>query len=121
MSFLLYCRRYVSLLHDEMQIRADLVFDAKTGELVGFINKPSSEKASERDELATHVLVFYVVGINSKLSMSLGFFPTKCASSASLYTRFWQAVGFLELKCGLKVRVIVWLCARACHIFLPSR
>ena len=30
---------YVALLHDEMSIKSDLVFDSRRGELVGFMNK----------------------------------------------------------------------------------
>lgn len=85
-------------MHDEMLIKADLVFDPRSGELVGFVNPDDN-----REELATHVLVFYIVGLNSKLSVSLGFFPTKAASADQLYPKLWQAIGLLELVCGLKV------------------
>ena len=32
-------QRYVALLHDEMSIKADLVYDKRSGELVGLVSK----------------------------------------------------------------------------------
>lgn len=87
-----------------MQIQADLIYDQRTENLVGFVLNQESDCFDEEDaDLATHVLVFYVVGINSKLSMSLGFFPTKNAHASFIYPKFWKAVEMLELRCGLKV------------------
>lgn len=93
------------MLHDEMSIKSDLVYDPRSGELVGFIRRDGEGTClpSEQDELATHVLVFYVAGINSKLGMSLGFFPTKNATASMLFPLLWKAVGWLESVCGLKV------------------
>lgn len=53
--------------------------------------------------LATHVLVFYVVGVNSTLKVSMGFFATRTATADKIYPQFWEAVGLLEQTCGLKV------------------
>lgn len=90
----------MALLHDEMSIKSDLVFDSRSGKAVGFVR---SKKDGGEDELATHVLVFYVVGITSQISLSLGFFPTAGVSAMQMFAIFWQAVGFLENNCGLKV------------------
>jgi len=67
-------QRYVVLLHDEMSIKEDLVFDSKTGELVGLVNIRKREESGDSKTVASHVLVFYVVGLNSNLKSSLGFF-----------------------------------------------
>ena len=55
--------------------------------------------------LATHVLVFYVAGVNSMLKISMGFFATRTATADEIYPLFWQAVGFLKQTCSLKVIV----------------
>ena len=47
-------QRYVALLHDEMSIKADLVYDKRSGELVGFVSKDDHDQT-----LATHALVFF--------------------------------------------------------------
>ena len=96
---------YVALLHDEMSIKSHLlVFDSRSGELVGFMNKEKWTFCEGREKVATHAFVFYVVGINSNLKTSLGFFGTRIATADALYPLFWQEVGCLE-ECGLKVVV----------------
>ncbi|MEE4247310.1 MAG: hypothetical protein V2I33_18010 [Kangiellaceae bacterium] len=89
-----------------MSIKTGLVYDQRSGELVGFLNQPVDELPTIEEDLATHVLVFYVVGINSKLAMSLGFFPTKGVTASMLYSLLWKAVGWLEGICGLKVSTV---------------
>lgn len=85
----------MALLHDEMTVKSDLVLDQRSNEVVGFVDG--------KEELATHALVFYVVGVNSNLKTSLGFFPTQNATAADLYPLFWKAIGLLEKVCHLKV------------------
>jgi hypothetical protein len=86
-----------------MSIKADLVFDQRDGSLVGFVGGGSDGMIPEDAQLASHVLVFYVAGINSTLSMSLGFFPTKNVTADDIYQNLWNAVFYLEVVCGLKV------------------
>ena len=50
-------------------------------------------------DIATHVLVFMIVGINTHLKMSLGYFPTKSATAEKIYPIFWRAVAILEMLC----------------------
>ena len=47
--------------------------------------------------IATHVLVFMVVGINNHIKMSLAHFGTKSATSDELYPLFWSTIAYLEL------------------------
>ncbi|KAK7480261.1 hypothetical protein BaRGS_00028537 [Batillaria attramentaria] len=91
-------QRYVVLLHDEMTIKSDLVFDERSGALVGFVNKDMWTF----EKMATHALVFYVVGVNSHLKMSLGYFGTRTATSDQLMPLLWTAIGCVE-ECGLQV------------------
>lgn len=94
--------RYVVLLHDEMVIKYDLVFDKRSGEVVGFVNSHSWNENLEKN-IASHVLVFFVVGINTQINVSLGFFGTSNVSSGDLFPVFWEAVCYLETSCSLKV------------------
>jgi hypothetical protein len=86
-----------------MQLRAGLVFDKRSEKLVGFLNGDGNHLPAEGDELASHVLVFYVVGINSSLSMSVAYFPTKGAPASMLAVNMWKAISWLETVCHLKV------------------
>jgi len=96
--------RFVCLLHDEISIKADLVYDKITGELVGFIDRSQwSAKSEEEGHLASHALVFMVVGITTNIKMSIGYFPTRTATADEMYPHLWKAVGLLECVCGLKV------------------
>ena len=101
-------RRFVTLLHDEMSVKSGLVYDQRSGELVGFVHQSGKTNLpTPEDELATHVLVFYVVGVNSSLAMSLGFFPTKGVTASTLYLLLWKAIGLLETVCDLKVNELI--------------
>ena len=99
-------QRWVVLLQDEMAIKSDLVHYRITGDVTGFVNHSdwTSESPTEED-LASHMLVFMVVGISSHLKISLGYFRTKAATSSHLFQTFWRAVGILETQCGLNVCV----------------
>eukprot|EP00794_Sanderia_malayensis_P011654 gene11654-12853_t len=99
--------RYVALAFDEMKIQSKLVFDKHTKELIGFVdlgdpdlNFACFEKA---EELATHVLVFYVHGLASNLKFNLAYFATSCLTSFKIMSIFWKAVSILELSCSLPV------------------
>ena len=61
-------QRYVVLLHEEMSLKEDLVFDSKTGELVRFANIRKQEESGDSKAIASHVLVFYVVGLKRATS-----------------------------------------------------
>ena len=61
-------QRYVVLLHEEMSIKEDLVFDSKTDELVQFANIRKREESGDSKAVASHVLVFYVVGLKRATS-----------------------------------------------------
>ena len=88
-------QRWVVLLHEEMAIKSDLIHDVVTGQVVGFVNNSDwSTTSPTESDLASHVLVFMVVGVNSHLNTSLGYFPTKAATPVFLYQTFWRAVGY---------------------------
>lgn len=45
--------------------------------------------------IATHILVFMVMGINYHIKMSIGHFPTRSSTADELYPMFWKAVAYL--------------------------
>ncbi len=72
--------RYVVVLIDEMKLKANLVFNKSTGDLIGFtdlgdpeLNYGTMEKV---DELASHSLVFLLSGVCTDLKYSLAYFAT---------------------------------------------
>ncbi|XP_056020980.1 uncharacterized protein LOC125652376 isoform X1 [Ostrea edulis] len=97
-------KRFVALLHDENKIKSDLVYDRRSGQVIGFTN-PNTWTFNEDEsmKIATHVLVFMVVDINSHIKMSIGHFPTRTSTADELYPLFWSAVAYLEMTCELKV------------------
>ena len=96
--------RWVVLLHDEISIKQELVYDKVTGELVGFIDQSNWNDATAKEShLATHALVFMVVGITSNIKMSLGYVPTITATANQIMPWLWKAIGLLENVCNLKV------------------
>jgi hypothetical protein len=100
-------QRYVAVLHDQMTVKADLVFDSRSQELVGFVGgRNAQHDLSQFDgrQVATHALVFYVVGVNSNIKISLGFFGTRTATAQELFPLFWAAVAVVE-QAGLMVVV----------------
>ena len=100
-------QKYTVLLFDEMKIRANLVYDKVTDELIGFVDlgDPDVNFATldKINELATHALLFIVRGLATDLCFNFAYFATKGATSYQLFPLFWEAVGILELTVGLAV------------------
>ena len=105
---------------DEMSIKSKLVYQRRTGKLVGFtelgdVNEElrsfrcshSNESADDigRD-FATHVLVFMVRGIFTSLQYPFGYFATMGASAAEIYPCAMEAIRILT-AINLKVRALV--------------
>lgn len=72
------------------------MFSERTGKLVGFVH--------DGWRVASHVLVFMVVGLSKPaIKFTLGHFGTSGLSADALYPLIWKAVGLIENKIGLKV------------------
>ena len=54
-------------------------------------------------QLASSILVFMIKSFTNPLSSSLATFTTAGITSEHLYSLFWRAVAYLEMKCALKV------------------
>lgn len=94
----------LGLLHDEISIKSGLVYDSRSGELVGFVNSSQRmETSAKAEHLATHALVFMVVGVTSNIKMAICYFPTRTATADEIFPLLWKAVGLLECVCNLKV------------------
>ena len=97
-------QRWVCLLHDELSIKSGLVYDRRSSELVGFIDDSyTNQKSAKAEHLATHALVFMVIGVTGNIKRSLGYLPTRTATADQIFPHLWTAVGLLESVCNLKV------------------
>ena len=65
---------------DEMKIRANLVYDKVTDELIGFVDLGDPEvnfsTLEEVNELAIHAIVFFIRGIATDSNFNLAYFAT---------------------------------------------
>ena len=99
--------RYIVLSFDEMKIKKNLVYDKYSGDLVGYVDlgDPDLNYASfkNQDNLATHVLIFFVRGLISDIKFELGYFGTKDLTAHQIMPIFWRAVAILEDTCKLPV------------------
>ena len=87
--------RYVVLLCDEMKIRVDLVFNKRTGEIIGFtdLGDPFLNYGRlEEDSLATHALEFLLRGLSTDFKFVVGFFGTTNVTSTQIMALFWDEV-----------------------------
>ncbi|XP_022110829.1 uncharacterized protein LOC110990245 [Acanthaster planci] len=106
----------ISLLFDEMKVKAGLVFSIKSGKVIGLtdVGSLANELASfERKcrgdtepDTATHVLVLMVRGIFMSLHTPVGYYPTVGVTSHQLFPCLWEAILHLEVA-GWKVRALV--------------
>ena len=104
-------QRNIVLSFDEMKIQGNLVYDKYSGDLVGCVDlgDPDLNYASFKNQydLATHVLVFYITGLTSKLKFELGDLDTEGILSYQIMCTFWRAVRILENTCNLHVIAVV--------------
>ena len=107
--------RIVGILHDEMKIRSDLVYDKKSGQLIGFIDLDKTGNClrniqqhlkNEGKAVARYVLVIMVRGLSSKLKYPLAHFATNGIVADQLFSILWKAVQILEVDLDLNVLFI---------------
>ena len=77
-----------------MKIQQNLVYDMYRGDFVGVcrLRDPDLNYASfkNQDDVVTHVLVFYVTGLTSKLKFELGYLATKGILSYQIMCAFGE-------------------------------
>ncbi|KAK3924130.1 DNA transposase [Frankliniella fusca] len=112
------CDQYFSLLLDEMSIRSDLVFNSRTGDLVGYTNLTSLESSMRELEaemednkyekkLAKKVLVFMLNGATKNIRFVPAVFSTDDLSAAQLYMKTWDIIYAVE-EAGAKVLTVIF-------------
>lgn len=105
-------KKYVCLVIDEM--KEDLVYDKKSGKIVGFtsvgelndaftqMEMCSEQETAHHPPVSDHILVLMVRGIFFKMNFPYAHFATKAFTADMLFPLMWQAVQQLELM-GFKV------------------
>lgn len=99
---------WLGLVHDEVSVREDLVFD-DTGKLIAFVDlgamqnqidelkgSLSSEGSSSIPEEATHIFIFMAGSLFSNRKMSVAFFPTNTTKSYAAFNIFWKCIEEFE-------------------------
>ena len=121
-------QRNVTLVFDEIKIKAGLVYAKTTGQVIGYTDlgpitneleqfNKNLEKHSNQEEgpnqpppaepnIATQMLVLMARGIFSSMRIPVAYYPTKNANSSELYHCIWPTVKALTLV-GLTVRAFV--------------
>jgi len=106
--------KYVIMLHDEMHLKEDLLFDKHTGCLTGFCDlgdinthllklEGNVESSKAPDQiLAKSMMTCMVRGLFTSLQFLYAQFPCTDLTGDLLYEPFWEAVHRVE-NCGLKV------------------
>ena len=106
--------KLVVLLLDEMHIREDLVYDKRTGQMIGFTNlgdinnhllafeQSVEENKTEGNVLAKSMMAFMVRGLFTPLRFAYAQFPCAKVTGDLLVEPFWKAVYRLE-RMGFKV------------------
>ena len=96
------------LLLDEMHIREDLVYDKRTGRMIGFTNlgdinnhllafeRSVEENRTEGNVLAKTMMAFMVRGLFTPLRYAYAQFPCAKVTGDLLVKPFWKAVYHLE-------------------------
>ncbi len=110
-------QKLVVVIHDEMKIKEDLVYQKSTGRLVGFTDlgdvqndlrafeqRVSRDTAPESD-IATHMFVIMVRGLFFNFTYPVAHFPTHRTSADEIFALVWRSVEALEWS-GLKVVAI---------------
>ena len=105
------CDGWVGIVHDEVSLRQELVFD-DMGKLVGFVDLDSTQNSIDRLEYslsnegdtsfspdeATHMCVFMIISLFSDWKMPIAFFSTTTVKSFALFNIFWKCVEELEMR-----------------------
>ncbi|XP_035690813.1 uncharacterized protein LOC118425822 [Branchiostoma floridae] len=116
-------KKNVTLLFDEMKVKSNLVYDKRTGELIGFTelgsindeiksfekrcqSQQEDDTSGADPDLATHVLACMVRGIFTPLEFVFAYYPCCTFSSVQLFPVIWDATGVLT-ELGFHVRAFI--------------
>lgn len=97
------------LLVDEMQMKQQLEYDKGLRHMVGYVSRETltpDSKPYEREELASHVLVFMLRGLTSTWKQTVAYLFTGQTTKKQPYWEFMQQVIRAAEDSGLRVQAI---------------
>ena len=105
---------YVGILHDEIKIKSDLVYNKSTGELIGYVRLDDvtnellklGDHSKNEMPVAQNLLVTMVRGITTSLKYPFAAYATSSLSGSTLYNIIWECIEYIEVVAGLKVLFI---------------
>ena len=101
--------KFFVMLMDEMKIQENLVWDKRTGDLIGYVDFGDAElnyaTLQKSTDIATHVLVFLLRSLVNPFKFSLANFATTGATSSQMFPLLWKAISICELN-SLKVLAV---------------
>ena len=84
----------------------NLVSDKHSGDVIGFVDVGDNDlnfaTFFDTEDLATHVLSFYVSSFVGDLKFNFAYFGTNNILSYQLLPLFWKDVSILEMTCNLQ-------------------
>ncbi|XP_078486472.1 uncharacterized protein LOC144744955 [Ciona intestinalis] len=97
-------QRLLVMSLDEMKVKENIVYDATTDSMVGFVDLGAERK--KETIAASHVLQLYVRSITSQFSRPLAFFSTHNTKAYELASMFWEAVSAIA-DCDFTIIALV--------------
>ena len=107
-------QKYIAIVHDEMKIKSELVYQKSTGRLVGFVNlgqfqdklrsfqNEINNRSAPEHNIAKHMFVIMVRGLFWNFTYPLAYFPTANTTADEIFSLVWESIAVLELA-GFKV------------------
>ena len=106
------CSHYVGILFDEVRIKADLVYDIHSGELVGYVDldKVGNEFMNlhyalndANQSIAKFLLVVMIRGVTTALKYPLATFATDGIKATFINLVIWEAMEIVEIDACMKM------------------
>nr|XP_039254203.1 uncharacterized protein LOC120331200 [Styela clava] len=88
---------------DEMKVRENLV--CRNGKLIGFVDKEMARNGNN-DQLASHILVFYVRTVKRDLSIPLAWYATRNSPASKLCRVIWELLIECESR-SVKILAVI--------------
>ena len=86
----------MSFIIDEIKVHQNLVYYKYAQQLIGYVDigdpQLNFSTFTDRDALATYILVFYLRGILCCFEFAMAYFTTKGAASYQIFPLLWGAV-----------------------------
>ena len=103
-----------ALIFDEVKVQEGLVFDPAVWELIGFTdfgedehNTSVTSACKPEENIATHVLRFFVKRLFSNFELPCAYFLTRGITAPKLNRIFWQGVSLLH---GFGLTILLSIC-----------